>query len=102
MSLEILYIEPPFKTNLYRSIIKDREYQQEIKSVLKIHYRNNINSSKGNKFMYDKKPVAYTSPDLSKMQAVVIDIKTTIYIALDADPKLARSTYLSRMGMKKV
>lgn len=52
--------------------------------------------------MYDKKPVAYTSPDLSKMQAVVIDIKTTIYIALDADPKLARSTYLSRMGMKKL
>jgi len=53
--------------------------------------------------MYEKKPnTTYTSPDLSKMQAVVIDIKTIIYIALDADPKLARSTYLSRIGMKKL
>ncbi|HEY3371861.1 MAG TPA: hypothetical protein VGK10_13485 [Prolixibacteraceae bacterium] len=52
--------------------------------------------------MYEKKPNNYTSPDLTKMQAVVIDIKTIIYIALDADPKLARSTYLSRIGLKKL
>lgn len=52
--------------------------------------------------MYEKKPNSYTSPDLSKMQAVVIDIKTIIYIALDADPKLAKSNYLSRIGLKKL
>ena len=52
--------------------------------------------------MYEKKPNNYVSPDLSKMQAVVIDIKTIIYIALDADPKLARSNYLSRIGLKKL
>ena len=57
---------------------------------------------KGNNCMYEKKPNNYVSPDLSKMQAVVIDIKTIIYIALDADPKLARSTYLSRIGLKKL
>lgn len=52
--------------------------------------------------MYEKKPNNYTSPDLTKMQAVVIDIKTIIYIALDADPKLAKSTYLSRIGLRKL
>ena len=52
--------------------------------------------------MYDKKPTAFVSPDLSKLQAVVIDIKTILYIALDADPKLAKSSYLSRVGMKKL
>lgn len=52
--------------------------------------------------MYEKKPVVYTSPDLSKMQAVVIDGKTTLYIAHDADPKLARRTYLERIGSKKL
>lgn len=52
--------------------------------------------------MYEKKPNNYTSPDLTKMQAVVIDIKTIIYIALDADPKVARSNYLSRIGLRKL
>ena len=52
--------------------------------------------------LYDKKPTAFVSPDLSKLQAVVIDIKTILYIALDADPKLAKSSYLSRVGMKKL
>ena len=52
--------------------------------------------------MYEKKPASFVSPDLSKLQAVVIDIKTILYIALDADPKLARSAYLARVGMKKI
>lgn len=51
---------------------------------------------------FEKKQNCYTSPDLSKLQAVVIDVKTILYIALDADPKLARSSYLSRVGMKKL
>lgn len=52
--------------------------------------------------MFEKKPTGFTSPDLSKLQAVVIDVKTILYIALDADPKLAKSSYLSRVGMKKL
>lgn len=52
--------------------------------------------------MYEKKANNYTSPDLTKMQAVVIDIKTIIYIALDADPKVARTNYLSRIGLRKL
>jgi len=53
--------------------------------------------------MNEKKPVTnYTSPDLSKMQAVVIDMKTIIYIALDADPQAAKDTYLSRIGLRKL
>lgn len=51
---------------------------------------------------YDKKPASFVSPDLSKLQAVVIDVKTILYIALDADPKLAKSSYLARVGMKKL
>jgi hypothetical protein len=51
---------------------------------------------------YDKKPTTFVSPDLSKLQAVVIDVKTILYIALDADPVLAKSSYLSRVGMKKL
>ena len=52
--------------------------------------------------MFDKKPTGFTSPDLSKLQAVVIDVKTILYIALDADPELAKSSYLARVGMKKL
>jgi len=51
---------------------------------------------------YDKKPASFVSPDLSKLQAVFIDIKTILYIPLDADPELARSSYLTRVGMKKL
>ncbi len=51
---------------------------------------------------FDKKPNIFVSPDLSKLQAVVIDVKTILYIALDADPQLAKSSYLSRVGMKKL
>lgn len=52
--------------------------------------------------MKDKKPNTYTSPDLTKMQAVIIDVKTTIYIALNDNPKTARSNYFSRINGKKL
>ncbi len=52
--------------------------------------------------MYDKKPTNFVSPDLSKLQAVVIDVKTILYIALDADPELARTSYFTRVGTKKL
>lgn len=46
---------------------------------------------------FDKKPVLFKTPDLSKMQEIVIDLKTRIYIAPGADPEKARTRYLSRM-----
>lgn len=51
--------------------------------------------------MNDKKLNVFKSPDVSKLQEVVIDGKTVLYIALDADPEEARSRYLSRFGRKK-
>jgi len=50
--------------------------------------------------MYEKKPTNFKTPDLTQMQAVVIDHRTTIYIALDADPKQAKERYFSRLGVK--
>jgi hypothetical protein len=38
----------------------------------------------------------FKSPDLSKLKAVIIDHRTTIYIALEADIEEARDKYLSR------
>lgn len=51
--------------------------------------------------MYDKKNTIIKSPDLEKLQAVVIDYKTTIYIAIDADPEKARKRYFARLEEKK-
>lgn len=52
--------------------------------------------------MYEKKPVIARTPDLAKMQAVVINLRTIIYIAVGADPEEARKRYMSRFGCKKV
>jgi len=52
--------------------------------------------------MFEKKPEKFKSPDLTKMQVVVIDFRTKIYIALDADPVKAKSRYLSRIDDKKL
>lgn len=51
--------------------------------------------------MYDKKNANFKSPDLEKLQAVVINVKTTIYIAIGADPGEARKRYLARLVEKK-
>jgi len=52
--------------------------------------------------MNDKKHSHFDSPDTNKMQAVVIDHKTTIYISLKADPDEARQRFLCRSNTKKV
>lgn len=52
--------------------------------------------------MREKKPNTYTSPDLTKMQAVIIDVKTTIYASPNADPKIVRKNYLARLAAKKI
>jgi hypothetical protein len=58
-------------------------------------------STERNNFMYEKKQKTVESPDLSKLQEVVIDFRTKIYIAVGADPEEARIRYLARVGPKK-
>ena len=46
--------------------------------------------------MQDKKIVSFESPDLKKLQAVVINSRTTIFIDKDADPDEAKRIYEER------
>lgn len=48
----------------------------------------------------DKKQPVHKTPNLSHMQVVVIDGKTSIYIAPDADPEQARKKYLARLAAR--
>lgn len=64
--------------------------------LLKIN-NNYINKKKK---MFEKKQINLKSPDLTKLQEVVIDFRTKIYIALGADSEEARSRYLSRIAEK--
>ena len=50
--------------------------------------------------IYKKKQPVFESPDLSKLQAVVIDSRTTLYIALGASIDEARKKYLTRQNSK--
>jgi hypothetical protein len=52
--------------------------------------------------MFEKKQQEIKTPDLTKMQMVIIDVKTRIYIPVGADPEEARSRYFSRLDSKKV
>ncbi len=52
--------------------------------------------------MSEKKQNNYESPNVAKLQAVEIDHKTTIYIALDADPVEAKKRYLYRTNTKTI
>ena len=51
--------------------------------------------------MYEKKQAVTKAPDLSKLQAVVINLRTVIYIEVGANPEEARKRYLSRFETKK-
>jgi putative ubiquitin-RnfH superfamily antitoxin RatB of RatAB toxin-antitoxin module len=55
-----------------------------------------------NHTMYEKKQNIFKSPDLAKLQEVLIDHRTKIYIALGADPEEAKRRYVERFGAKKV
>ncbi len=44
-----------------------------------------------------KKHITFKTPDIGKMQEVIIDARTKMYIALGADPEEARSRYLNRL-----
>jgi hypothetical protein len=52
--------------------------------------------------MLEKKPNMFKSPDLSKLKEVIIDHKTKIYIAPEADIEEARDRYLSRNTTRKL
>ena len=51
--------------------------------------------------MFEKKNATFKSPELDKLQAVVINLRTTIYIAIGADPEKARERYFARLEEKK-
>jgi hypothetical protein len=48
----------------------------------------------------ERKPVVFKSPDLSKLKEVIIDHRTRIYIALEADVEEARTRYLAIKNRK--
>jgi hypothetical protein len=50
--------------------------------------------------MFEKKQNNFKTPDLSKLQEIVIDARTKIYIAVGADPQEAKNRYLSRLEAK--
>lgn len=52
--------------------------------------------------MFEPRPNAGKSPDISKMKEVIIDHRTKIYIAPDADVDEARNRYLSRNTAKRI
>ena len=52
--------------------------------------------------IYDKKIVTFKTPDLEKLQAVVIDSRTRIYIAIGADIEKAKQRYIARLEEKKL
>jgi hypothetical protein len=50
--------------------------------------------------MFERKQNNFKTPDLSKLQEVVIDFRTKIYIEVGADPEEAKSRYLSKLEAK--
>jgi hypothetical protein len=50
--------------------------------------------------MQEKKPITFKTPDITKMQEVVINHRTRIYIAVGADPDEARDRYQARQDAK--
>jgi hypothetical protein len=50
--------------------------------------------------MQERKQIVFKTPDITKMQEVVINPRTKIYIAVGADPELARSRYWARQDAK--
>ena len=52
------------------------------------------------KKMQDKKQTVFKTPDITKMQEVVINERTKIYIPVGADPEEARNRYWSRQDAK--
>lgn len=52
--------------------------------------------------MAEKKNNNFQSPDLNKMQAVIVDFKTKIFIPIGADPEKAKIRFLEKINAKYV
>ncbi|MDY0100010.1 MAG: hypothetical protein RBR81_12490 [Bacteroidales bacterium] len=52
--------------------------------------------------MPENKNIASKSPDLSQLREVIIDHRTRIYIAPDADVEEAKNRYLSRNASRRL
>jgi hypothetical protein len=50
--------------------------------------------------MQEKKQTVFKTPDITRMQEVIINPRTRIYIQLGADPEEARSRYWARQDAK--
>lgn len=50
--------------------------------------------------MLERKPTIQKTPDITKMQEVIINHRTKIYIPIGADPEEARSRYQARQDEK--
>jgi hypothetical protein len=50
--------------------------------------------------MQEKKQTVFKTPDITRMQEVVINHRTKIYIAMGADPEEARIRYQARQDAK--
>jgi hypothetical protein len=50
--------------------------------------------------MQEKKQIVFKTPDITRMQEVVINDRTKIYIAIGADPEEARTRYWARQDAK--
>jgi hypothetical protein len=50
--------------------------------------------------MQERKQNNFKTPDITKMQEVVINHRTKIYIAVGADPEEARTRYWARQDTK--
>jgi hypothetical protein len=50
--------------------------------------------------MQEKKPTVFKTPDITKLQEVVINDRTKIYIPVGADPDEARTRYWARQDSK--
>jgi hypothetical protein len=62
---------------------------------------SDINSLKEQEnIMQEKKQTVFKTPDITRMQEVVINPRTKIYIAVGADPEEARSRYWARQDAK--
>ncbi|MGD0756538.1 MAG: hypothetical protein ABR927_15915 [Bacteroidales bacterium] len=50
--------------------------------------------------MQEKRQTVFKTPDITRMQEVVINPRTKLYIAVGADPEEARSRYWARQDAK--
>ena len=69
-----------------------------VEYILRTLYSNKIERRN---VMSDKKQNNFKSPDLSKLQLVVINEKTRIYIGEGEDPEEAKTRYMERLLNKK-